>query len=95
MTLHVRRHHRQGGPLACPHCPRRFVAEETHKAHVALHGAPHAVSLMCTDCNCLYETPRLLDKHRAALHGKGEPRYACRTCSKRFRTAGGMAAHYR
>lgn len=95
LTLHVRRHHRQGGPLACPHCPRRFVAEETHKAHVALHGAPHAVSLMCTDCNCLYETPRLLDKHRAALHGKGEPRYACRSCSKRFRTAGGMAAHYR
>lgn len=95
LTLHVRRQHRPGGPLACPHCPRNFVAEDAHATHVALHGAAHAASLECSDCHRLYETPRLLEKHQASAHGPRSTRFSCALCDKRFRTSSGIVAHRR
>lgn len=96
LTLHVRRQHRPGGPLVCPHCPRNFVAEDAHATHVALHGAPHAASLECGDCHRLYETPRLLEKHQASTHGPPpNTRFGCALCGKRFRTSSGIVAHRR
>lgn len=95
LTLHMRRQHRPGGPLACPHCPRHFIAEDAHSAHVALHGAPHAKGLECTQCKRLYETPRLLEKHQASVHNSQTLRFPCSLCNKRFRTSSGIVAHRR
>ncbi|KAH7969536.1 hypothetical protein HPB52_019312 [Rhipicephalus sanguineus] len=95
LTLHMRRQHRPGGPLMCPHCPRHFIAEDSHRAHVALHGAPHAKGLECTQCKRLYETPRLLEKHQASVHSSQATRFTCKVCNKRFRTSSGIVAHRR
>uniref|UniRef100_A0A131YW12 Zinc finger protein n=1 Tax=Rhipicephalus appendiculatus TaxID=34631 RepID=A0A131YW12_RHIAP len=95
LTLHMRRQHRPGGPLMCPHCPRHFIAEDSHRAHVALHGAPHAKGLECTQCKRLYETPRLLEKHQASVHSLQATRFTCKVCNKRFRTSSGIVAHRR
>lgn len=95
LTLHMRRQHRPGGPLMCPHCPRHFISEDAHTAHVALHSAPHAKGLECTQCKKLYETPRLLEKHQASVHNGQATRFTCNLCSKRFRTSSGMVAHRR
>ncbi|XP_077519729.1 uncharacterized protein LOC144129433 isoform X2 [Amblyomma americanum] len=95
LTLHMRRQHRPGGPLVCPHCPRHFVAEDAHATHVALHGAPHASGLECSHCKRLYETPRLLEKHQASAHGPRDNRFTCSLCNKRFRTSNGVVAHRR
>ncbi|KAL3249661.1 hypothetical protein MRX96_055870 [Rhipicephalus microplus] len=95
LTLHMRRQHRPGGPLMCPHCPRHFIAEDAHSAHVALHSASHAKELECTQCKRLYETPRLLEKHHASFHSSQATRFTCKVCGKRFRTSSGIVAHRR
>ncbi|KAL1427505.1 hypothetical protein MTO96_017214 [Rhipicephalus appendiculatus] len=67
LTLHMRRQHRPGGPLMCPHCPRHFIAEDSHRAHVALHGAPprqrarvHSSARGCTKLHDCWRSTRPL-----------------------------------
>ncbi|XP_064480822.1 zinc finger protein 665-like [Ornithodoros turicata] len=94
LTLHMRKSHRPGGPLRCSTCPRNFAAEDVHKAHMELHASPLASSLTCKDCNRLFETPRLLDRHRSAIH-LGKARFPCTKCPKIYSVASGLAQHVR
>ncbi|XP_065076455.1 zinc finger protein 423-like [Ochlerotatus camptorhynchus] len=85
-------HHKVGGIVTCPLCPRRFRKDNLFQRHVLKHtNRPRSIldcsqynkQKKCRLCKEMFDTGKELGKHEEEQHGL---QFECRLCFRRFAT---------
>jgi len=88
-AVHVSADHR---PLACAHCDRRFIRAGDLRKHVRVHTGDRPYQ--CSVCGRAFSRTYSLLAHGRTHAAKSALR-PCLRCRRTFKSAAGLAAHYR
>uniref|UniRef100_A0A1B0B678 Transcription factor grauzone n=1 Tax=Glossina palpalis gambiensis TaxID=67801 RepID=A0A1B0B678_9MUSC len=92
---HMRVEHNMKGYMRC--CNRKFFERGLLAEHIRTHLNPACYKqeedkpFACSQCSNKFVTVYLLQLHKVVAHG--DPTNTCKSCSRKFNTAGELTAH--